>query len=187
MKTKVIIPPTEEPISLEDVKQYLRISGNDDDILVASLIRQAREWCEDFQGRKFVTQTLEGVLDKFPSVVEFSDCSPVQSILSIKYIDSANIEHIINPENYLLDNDSFVNRVVPAYGKAWPSTTLQPINGVRIRFIAGYGDAAVVPESVKWAMVIHMRLLNDDYKPEERSKLEQARSSLLGMRRVIRV
>lgn len=58
---------------------------------------------------------------------------------------------------------------------------------MRIRFIAGYGEADKVPETVKWAMIIHMRLMYDDYKPEERLKLEEIRNALLTMNRVIPV
>ncbi|WP_242951294.1 hypothetical protein [Clostridium kluyveri] len=63
---------------------------------------------------------------------------------------------------------------------------LQPVNGVRVRFTAGFGDnGESVTETVKWAMVLHMRLLYDDYKPDEKRKIEEARNSLLGMNRVI--
>lgn len=190
MGLKVIIPPATEPLTLSEAKQHLRIDGTDDDALITSLIKQAREWCEDYQGKKYITQTLELVLDTFPDgdYIEFCNCSPVQSITSIKYTDSEGIESTVAATDYILDNDSFVNKVNLAYGKSWPTATLQPVNAVRIRFVAGYGDAAtVVPESVKWAMVLHMRVLYDDYKPDERERLERARDALLGMNRVVPV
>jgi uncharacterized phiE125 gp8 family phage protein len=186
MGLKIVMAPTTEPLTPAEAKQYLRAEGEDDSI-ISSLIKQAREWCEDYQGKKFITQTLELVLDSFPTEFEFRDCSPVQSITSIKYTDSSGTETTIPPADYILDNDSFVNRIVPAYGKSWPSVTLQPVNSIRVRFVAGYGAASAVPESVKWAMVLHMRLLYDDYKPDERVKIEKARDALLGMRRVIPV
>ena len=190
MSLKVITPPATEPLALDLAKQHLRIDGTDDDALVTSLIKQAREWCEDYQGKKYITQTLELGLDAFPDkdYVEFRACSPVQSVSSVKYTDSDGIEATLDAANYILDADSFVNRLVLGYNKTWPTATLKPVNGVRIRFVAGYGDAATdVPESGKWAMVLHMRLLYDDYKPEERVKLERARDALLGMNRVVPV
>ena len=189
MSIKIITPPATEPLSLTEAKLHLRIDGSSDDILLASLIKQSREWCEDYQGKKFITQTLELVLDQFPysDYIEFKACSPVQSVTSVKYYDTNGTEYTFASSNYIVDTDSFINKIVLAYNKIFPTTILQPVNGVRIRFVAGYGDTSVVPESVKWAMVLHMKLLYDDYKPEEREKLEKARDALLGMRRVFNV
>lgn len=188
MGLKVITPPTTEPMTLTEAKQYLRVDGTTDDALITSLVKQAREWCEDYQGKKYITQTLELVLDSFPyGDIEFKACSPVQSVASIKYTDKDGVEATIAATEYLLDNDSFVNRIVLGYNKYWPLVNLQSINAIRIRFVAGYGIASTVPESVKWAMVLHMRLLFDDYKPEDREKMERARDSILGMNRVIPV
>lgn len=179
-----------EPLTLTEAKQHLRISGTDDDILVISLIKQAREYCEDYQGRKYITQTLEAYLDKFPDnneSIKFGNCSPVQSIESIKYTDYLGVEYTFDAANYSLDNVSFVNKIDLNYGKTWPTVTLKPTNSIKIRFTAGYGDALAVPETIKWAMVLHMRILYDDYRPDEREKLEQARDALLSMNRVVPV
>ena len=189
MAIKVIAPPATEPLSLSEAKLHLRVDGSTDDALITALIKSAREFCEDYQGKKFITQTLELVLDNFPSreFIEFKACSPVQSVTSVIYTDSDGLEKTLDPEEYIVDTDSFINKIALGYGKTWPATTLQPINGIRIRFIAGYGIANDVPESVKWAMVLHMRTLYDDCDVNETKKLESARNALLGMRRVIPV
>jgi uncharacterized phiE125 gp8 family phage protein len=190
MALKIITPPAVEPITLEEAKQHLRIIGSDDDIILLSMIKQAREFCEDFQNKKFITQTLEMVLDYFPedNCISFENCSPVQSVESVKYYDTNGKEYIFDAGNYIVDTDSFVNRIVLGYCKLWPTIALQTANAVRIRFTAGFGDKAEnIPETVKWAMILHMRLLYDDYKPDERTKIEEARNSLLSMNRVIPV
>ncbi len=179
---KIITPPACEPLTLTEAQIYLR---TDEDI--SALITAAREWCEDYQGKKYITQTLELILDSFPETIEFRNCSPVQSITSIKYTDYTGLESTIETSEYILDNDSFVNRIVTSYGKAWPSVLLQAINGVRVRFIAGYGSESAVPQSVKQAMILQIRLLYNYYSPDEREKLERARDALLGMRRVVPV
>lgn len=188
MAIKIITPPVLEPISVDEAKQHLRIIDSEDDIIITSLIKQAREFCEDFQNKKYITQTLELVLDSFPedNYISFDSCSPIQNVESIKYYDTAGQEYIFESSNYIVDMDSFVNRIVLGYCKLWPLIPLQPANAVRIRFSAGFGDTAeAVPETVKWAMILHMKILYDDYKPDECSKLEEARNALLGMKRVI--
>ncbi|MCD2347189.1 head-tail connector protein [Clostridium guangxiense] len=190
MALKIITPPVIEPITLDEAKQHLRIVGSDDDIILLSMIKQAREFCEDFQNKKYITQILELVLDSFPddNYISFDSSSPVQNVESVKYYDTYGKELIFDSNNYIVDTDSFVNRIVLGYCKLWPTIVLQPINAVRIRFTAGFGDKAeAVPETVKWAMILHMKLLYDDYKPDERTKIEEARNSLLSMNRVIPV
>ena len=62
---------------------------------------------------------------------------------------------IMDDGDYIVDISSEPGRVVLAYGKSWPSTTLQPANGICIEFDAGYGDAAAdVPAAVKQAMLL---------------------------------
>lgn len=190
MAIKVITPPVIEPMSIEEAKLHLRVDGFTDDVVIASLIRQSREWCEGYQNRKYITQTLELVLDSFPDTnyIELKNCSPIQSVESFKYYDDSGLEHIFDSSNYIVDNDSFVNRITLGHYKSWPGVQLQPVNSVRIRFTAGYGDTSdKVPETIKWAMVLHMKILYDDYRPDERSKLEEARNALLSMNRVIPV
>lgn len=176
-----------EPISLEEAKRILKIDINDVDEDIKRLIKQAREYCEEYQNRRYMTQTLELVFDEFPNEIEFKNCSPVQSIVSIKYIDAAGVEKTIANTDYILDNVSFVNRIVPAYGKQWPSERLLPINAVSVQFVAGYANAADVPESIKGAMALHMQSMYDNCQPSERTKLENTRDALLGSKRVIPV
>lgn len=190
MGIKIITPPSVEPIFLEEAKQHLRVDGNDDDILIMSLIKQAREWCEDFQNRKYITQTLELVLDTFPNgnAIVFNSISPVQKVESIKYYDENRQEYLFDESNYIADLDGFVNRVVLNRGKHWPIVELQSVNAVRVRAVVGYGDNGdKVPEAIKWAIILQMKLLYDDYRPEEKTKLEEARNALLSMNRVIPV
>ncbi|WP_407308521.1 head-tail connector protein [Desulfosporosinus sp. SB140] len=189
MGLKVITPPAMEPLSLEEAKHHLRISGDDDDAIITSLITQAREYCEGYQKRRYITQTIELVLDSFPSenYIEFTSFSPIQSVVSVKYYGTDGAEYIFDAENYIVDTDSLVNRIALGYNKQWPSTALQPINAVRIRFVAGYGDASEVPESVKWAMVMQMRLAYDDYSPDERTKIENVRDAFLYLNSVVPV
>ncbi|EES91459.1 MULTISPECIES: hypothetical protein [Clostridium] len=103
----------------------------------------------------------------------------------IKIEDSyfIDINRILPPPSledfYIVDTDSFINRIVIRNYKQWPNSSLETVNGVRIRFVAGFGDSPEdVPETVKWAMILHMRLLYDDYKPDERAKLEDKKNTL---------
>jgi uncharacterized phiE125 gp8 family phage protein len=185
----VITGPASEPITLTEAKTHLRVDGTDSDTIITSLIKQAREYAEDYQNKKYITQTLELVLDKFPDddYIEFVNTTPVQSITSVKYFDTDGTDYTFDSANYALDTDSFVNKLHLKYQKLWPTTILQPYNGVRIRFICGYGEASAVPETFKQAMLIHIQLLYDinRYTESDIKRMESVRDRLLGMRRVI--
>lgn len=58
-----------EPITLERVKQHLRVVDNDDDALITAYITAAREYSEKFQNRIFVSEDENAVVE-VPSELE---------------------------------------------------------------------------------------------------------------------
>lgn len=191
MKIKVITPPTAEPLTLTELKGYLKIDSTIDDAVLTAFIKQAREWCEMQQNKKYVTQTLEAYLDKFPcGDIEFRGCSPVQSVEYIKYTDTNNVQHTLDSNIYELDNVDFLNAIKLKYSQIWPTTVLKTVNPIVIRFIAGYlpdGNNLVanIPETIKQAIVMQVKLLYSTYTEEEQRRIERVRNSLLGIERLI--
>lgn len=152
MAYKIITPPSEEPVSLAEAKDHCRVDGSDEDMLITALITAARESAEHETGRALCTQTRELVLDEFPEAFVLRG-APVQSVVSIKYIDSAGVEQTLDPADYILDKDSEPGFAVAGYGKAWPETYAM-INAVRVRYVCGYGVASDVPASIKAWMLL---------------------------------
>jgi uncharacterized phiE125 gp8 family phage protein len=150
MALKIITPPAEEPVTPAEAKASpsFRVTGTTDDADITSLITTAREMAEAITRRALITQTLEIVLDGFPSGGIELYCPPIQSVASIKYIDTDGVEQTLDPLLYAVDDDSEPGLVVPAYGESWPSTRDQ-VNAVRVRYVAGYGAAADVPAAFK--------------------------------------
>lgn len=160
MGLKLITPPIEEPITLLEAKSHLRIDIDDDDALITALIKAAREHAEMITRRSFITQTWELSLDNWPYGDELVlPLPPLQTVLSVKYIDSAGIEHLFETDKYIIDASSEPGRIVLKSGYAWPSEILQTANAIHIQFIAGYGSTAEVPQAevpqtVKQAMLL---------------------------------
>ena len=66
MALKMSAAPAKEPLDMNQVKLHLRVDAADDDVLIQSLIAAARQDCEKFQNRAYITQTWELWLDAWP-------------------------------------------------------------------------------------------------------------------------
>jgi uncharacterized phiE125 gp8 family phage protein len=154
MALKLITAPTEEPVTLTEVKLHCRVDGTDEDALLTGIIiPAARRFAEGRTGRALVTQTWELALDAFPAAEIELPMPPVQSITSVKYLDTTGVEQTIDAANYALDSYGMRPWLLPAYEYEWPEA-LASSNAVRIRFVAGYGAAAAVPADIKaWIML----------------------------------
>jgi len=156
----VVTPPAAEPVSVAEAKAHLRLETADEDALVTALVKAAREHAEDFMGRAFVTRVYDLTLDRFPwssravSVGAGAIVVPrprLQSVESITYVDESGVTQALSASKYLVDSKSEPGRITPAYGETWP-TTREQANAVTVRFTAGYGAAAAVPDAIKTAI-----------------------------------
>lgn len=155
MNFKTITPPSVEPVTLAEAKRQCKVDADitDDDTLIDSYIQAARELAEHRTGRLFCTQTIEGVLDAFPAINIPLPVSPVQSVVSVKYIDTNGSEQEVPSNYYTLDTYGLVPSIEPEYGVVWPAVRTGK-NAVKVRLMAGYGDAAAVPLAVKqWILM----------------------------------
>ena len=126
-----------------------------DDALITSLITAARLYCEAYQNRAYIEQTLEITLDRFPLSPFEIPRPPLMVLNSIEYTDVDGTPGTVPAASYVVDTDGYIGRVALKVGEAWPSVTLQRIGGVKIEFDAGYGaTAASVPQTVKQAMLL---------------------------------
>jgi uncharacterized phiE125 gp8 family phage protein len=157
MAIKQTAAPTVEPLTLEEAKNHLRVDDDidEDDALINNFIAAARQDCEKFQNRAYVTQTWELWLDAWPDkdYIEIP-LPPLQTISSVKYYDTEDTEATLSSDDYFVDAQSEPGRVVLNSGNSWPGTTLRPANGVCVTFVAGYGDAGDVPKNIKSAILL---------------------------------
>jgi uncharacterized phiE125 gp8 family phage protein len=155
MKLQLVTAPTSEPVSLIDAKSHMRVEIDTDDALITKFITVARRYSEKIQARAYITQTWDWFLDEFPSAPFDIPLPPLQSITSIKYFDKDETEFTFASSKYQQDKQGFLGRVTLKFGESWPSDTLRPVNGVVVRFVAGYGNnGSDVPEEILTAIKI---------------------------------
>lgn len=141
----VVSAPDVEPVTLEDTKEFMHVTGNNENTRIEGLITTARLRCEAELGQAFITQTLDIYFDAFPSCIELPR-NPVQGVTSITYYDSNGDLQTLATSAYVVDLRSVPARIIPARGTSWPVTEPDHPNAVVVEFVAGYGDSLSSPQ-----------------------------------------
>lgn len=169
-----ITAPATTPVSVAEVKNYLRVDDAADDTLIGILIGAAVKLLEDDLSMKFINQQWDFWADTFGerksewwdgtremarSALQYSGelCLPVGRIVSVDKFstyDNSDNEIAENVSNYVVDKVSKQGRLGLKMGGLWPTTVLRPINGIQIRATLGFGaTAADVPQDIKQAIM----------------------------------
>lgn len=154
MALKLITAPASTPISLAEVKRHLRIDSAAQDQNLELYIDAATaslDGVTGLLGRAIVTQTWDLYLDEFPASEIQIPLPPLSSVTSVNYYPPSGSETTVSSSNYTVDTVSVPGWIVPNSNFSWP-TTLDAVNAVRIRFVAGY---SAVPPDLKLAL-LHM-------------------------------
>ena len=176
MALVLITPPPVEPVSLSELKEFLRIDAGDtsqDDTLTALGVT-ARSWGEVFTKRRFVQQTWRLYMDFFPGYIDLKIAGqkvsspfvsgsnavlvgiryaimlpypPVQSIVNFQYQDSNGNPVVMDPAtDYVQDLMSNPARLTPPFGRMWPVARVV-VNAVQVDYSLGYASPIVVSNS----------------------------------------
>jgi uncharacterized phiE125 gp8 family phage protein len=142
--------PAVEPLTLVETKRWLRVDHDDDDGLILSLIKAARERIEARTGRAMIAQEWRVVMDRWPVEGRIRlPLMPVLSIAAIRLLDADSIASVVAPAAYGLDAFSEPT-VLNVSGVPQPQRVR---NGIEIDLIAGYGiDPTDCPEPLRQAM-----------------------------------
>jgi uncharacterized phiE125 gp8 family phage protein len=164
MGTQLVNAPAQEPISLGEAKEHLRVTQDTENALIDVMITAARQRAELVSRRALVTQTWKYVTDAWPVLPSQAlswqsdqddfvlPFPPLITVGSVVYYDTAGSPTTLPSSTYIVDSVSEPGRLSLAYAKAWPSTALQPKNGIVVTFDAGYGNATAVPAMFKVAI-----------------------------------
>jgi uncharacterized phiE125 gp8 family phage protein len=155
MELTLVTASTGDPITLTDAKEHLYITSNDRDVEIAAMLSAATNYCQRRIGghRQFVQATYDGVVPAWPIDQRLTmDLPPLSSVTSVKYFDSDGTEQTLSSTAYdtVTPTDS-PGYIEPVFGTTWPTARNQH-NAVTVRFVAGYGSADEVPDTVKAAI-----------------------------------
>lgn len=186
------VAPTDEPVSLEELKDHCRVDLDEDDDVLLSLEQMARESLETETGRQFLTATYVMALDTFPGARHWSgswSCRdgirvprpPLQSVTSITYTDTAGETQTLATSVYGVDAYSEPGRIYLKPSQSWPSTYDVP-NAVLVTFVAGWVDTTKMPQGLKQAIKLWVA---DAYENREASTEKSLTEIPLGVQRLV--
>lgn len=149
---RVISGPTQEPVTLDDLKSHLRVTRQEENAYLEGLLVAAREYAEQRTGRVFLTQSLVALSPDWADGTFELLRSPVQSVESVKYYDTDGVLTT-------LDSSSYIVSTLLGWVQAKSDTVLPALydrpDAVQINFTAG----ATTVEAVPAALVHAVRLL----------------------------
>jgi len=181
MISKLVTAPVATPVSVSELKEFLRIDNNTEDTLLERLLKAAVKRLEAEAKVKFVSQVWDIFYDSWPASDGCSKApwwdgtrdGPITMLSNSKarkielpfgptiavtnvscYADADDAETVMSASEYSVDLISMRGRIALRYGSLWPSVVMRPLNGVRVRATVGFGAAADVPEELKQAVLI---------------------------------
>tara|TARA_B100000700_G_scaffold243008_1_gene270802 strand:+ start:800 stop:1453 length:654 start_codon:yes stop_codon:yes gene_type:complete len=182
--------PTAEPLSLQEVKEYLRVEDSTDERIVQPLILAARQYAESHMNRALMQQTLTLTIDTAldtedplwegmrtaPDINYYKNYvvlpkGPVQSVTSLKTYDDSDNATTMAASKYYVDTAREPARIVLRTGENFP-TALRVANAIEVIYVAGYTNAYTVPEPIRMGMLQHIA-----YMYEHRGDMYEAQGT----------
>lgn len=168
-RTTVTAQPLKEPVTLDEVKAYARITQDSENGLINSWIKAARIAVENFTGRKLIEQTLTAFLDQFPAgsgsawwsgtrqgtpestglssnrsiILDYLPLKlgdPAGAVTQVSTFSDADVESVFPADGYLVDNHSQDQQGrISLKSGASWPTDLRDTSAIKIEYVVGYG------------------------------------------------
>lgn len=151
------VAPATGVVALADARDHLRVTGTDQDPVIIRLIDAASSYLDardGVLGEALISQTWRLAMD-LPAEVTLP-LGPVQSIAAIQYIDASGVTQTFSASNYRLVGSA----VELVAGAVWPIVANRR-EAFWIDFVAGYGTASQVPETVRAAALMMIAEMYD--------------------------
>ncbi|MCO5063121.1 MAG: head-tail connector protein [Rhizobiaceae bacterium] len=142
--------PEVEPVTLAELKQYLRLSHSSEDELLAGLLRAAREDVERVTGLALIEQGWRLVMDRpMTGGMILLPRHPVREVVSVTLYAQDGTPQILDAGAYQTDTLSRPARILLAE----QAGGLRAMNGVEVEFTCGFGEAGPdVPDLLRRAI-----------------------------------
>ena len=183
-----VAAPDAEPVTLAEAKAQARITFDDDDAFVSSLVSAAVDLFDgDGQlGRAIITQTWAQWGPQTQGRVRLL-MGPFQSLEAVEYYDADGALQAADVSDFEARKAGDFVTVEPKSGAAWPRTQARQ-DAIKITYKAGFGDApSDVPEGILHAILLLVAYWYDNRAAASELNMREAPmavDALIGRHRV---
>ncbi|MGE3270273.1 MAG: head-tail connector protein [Chloroflexota bacterium] len=171
----VITGPAVEPVTLFEAKVHLRVTTDDEDVLLAALIRAARVRCEQHTRRAFVTQTIRYTTDEMPEFdgdwvtserSVWADVElprpPFRELVAVSYATDTTDAIPLTPGSYRMSLGGEEPSRLMLRGP-FIQTLPREFDALTVEYTAGYGDRGIdVPDPIRQAVLVTVASMYED-------------------------
>jgi len=156
----ITVYPVGFPVTLQEAKDFMRVTSTAEDDLIQAYIETATEQLESYTGQYFIERTVNGDFSNFlvaykTEIYPFVKLrrAPLKSVTSVQV--SSGGSFIDQDFQIKKHNHGFSRILFPSF-----DTSLDDIPyPLQIVFVAGYGDSDAVPERIKTAIKEYVNFL----------------------------
>jgi uncharacterized phiE125 gp8 family phage protein len=159
---KTIVDPLSYPVTIDEIKSFARIDGNDQDALLEIFLQGVIEDIETYLGRALIERTIQMTMDIWNSNEIELKKPPLISVISVNTVDENDVETIYDSNNYYVITESIPGKLIIKNGIELPSNFDRSFSGFQIVYIAGYGDISKVPSKIKVAIMQWVTMIYED-------------------------
>lgn len=155
MNWKVTEEPSQEPVTLAEVKAQIRSDTGTEDELITGYIEGARRFVENRLDLALIDQEITYKLDSFPYIDRLVlPRTNLISVTSVSYVDQDGATQTLATSVYGVDTFSTPGAIYLKTNKEWPTELLNERNVVTVVYRAGWDDRASVPRNIKQAVLL---------------------------------
>jgi uncharacterized phiE125 gp8 family phage protein len=162
-----------EPITMQEVKDHLRVTWEEEDAMIYSFMSAAREYVEKSTSQAVIPQDIKAYYPAMPSRAGYLELplSNAVSITSVKYLDGAGVQQTVSSADYYLTVGQ-PNRVYFTQGYAGAKD--RP-DSVEVIYKAGFGSAPFkpFPQALRAAILIIVGDMYENREAQNTQRFEQ--------------
>lgn len=168
----LLTAPTFEPLTLQTLKNHLRIQHSlEDTHLRDVIIPGVRAAVERYTRRALVKQKWKMTLSEFPGYIEPIELPtpPLQTVDEFAYYDAGGVKRTLLAQQYQLEKDDEGARLHPVVGGSWPDTQAWRSAAVEVSFTCGYMDTSAadgkLPPDIRSALLLWAAHMYENREP----------------------
>jgi uncharacterized phiE125 gp8 family phage protein len=176
--------PSILPITVEEVKQALRIDHNDDDLVIDRLIRSAVDHYEGWTGILgicLVEQTWRQDFDGFHGCL-YLPLGPVQGIVTVRWRNRDGEMATVSSSHYTLRTDAGGRSYVRFDNGYSRPSGLHESAAVQVEYKAGWpikDGASTVPHDLRTAIILRVQLSYDEAAENNSENVQRVEHALI--------